>query len=179
MRELEALSTWVINLDRAPERLARIHRQLDGLGLPYTRLPAADARQRQPGQLAQLVEAACRQRHGMSPVLGKLGCYLSHVAVMQALLASPARFALVLEDDMLLQPELPAVMLMSRCTGSSAHLVNRGAAEAHLTDCATTRSAWPVHWASCCGSAKRADWQPRGSTAARRLSRRATPAEAC
>lgn len=169
MRELDALSTWVINLDRAPDRLARISAQLAGLGLPFTRLAAVDARALQPTQRAELDDATYRQRHGMTPVLGELGCYLSHVAVMNAFLASPARFALVLEDDVLLQPGLPAVLqalaaqagrwdmvklsgvhsgtpvtvaelvpghalavMLSRCTGSSAYLVNRRAAEAYL-----------------------------------------------
>ncbi len=171
MGDVEALSTWVINLDRAPERLARIHQQLAALGLPYTRLPAVDARALLPAQHAQLDEAAYRQRHGMSPVLGELGCYLSHVAVMQAFLASPAQAALVLEDDVLLKPSLPAVLrgllaqparwdmvklsavhsgtpvavaeaapghqlcvMLSRCTGSSAYLINRRAAQAYLRE---------------------------------------------
>ncbi len=169
MHALEALSTWVINLDRAPDRLARISNQLAALGLPHTRLAAFDARHLQPAQLAQLDEAAYRQRHGMSPVLGELGCYLSHVAVMQAFLASPAQAALVLEDDVLLHPSLPAVLqgllrqpgrwdmvklsavhsgtpmavaevssghqlnvMLSRCTGASAYLINRRAAQAYL-----------------------------------------------
>ena len=107
----------------------------------------------------------------MSPVLGELGCYLSHVAVMRAFLASDAAFALVLEDDVLLQDSLPAVLqglmahpgrwdvvklsavhrgtpqpylevapghqlavMLSRCTGSSAYLMNRRAAQAYLRE---------------------------------------------
>ena len=170
---MDGLATWVINLDRAPERLARIRGQLETLGLPFTRLPAADARYLQPAQQAALDTPAYQRKHGMRPVLGELGCYLSHVAVMRAFLASPARFALVLEDDVLLQASLPAVLrglaahaerwdmvklsavhsgtpvpvlnltpgrvpphqlavMLSRCTGSSAYLVNRHAAAAYL-----------------------------------------------
>lgn len=169
MHELEVLSTWVINLDRAPERLARIRAQLTGLGLPFTRLPAVDAQRLLPAQRAQLDDSTYQRRHGMTPVLGELGCYLSHVAVMNAFLASPARFALVLEDDVILRPSLPAVLqglvakadrwdmvklsavhsgtpvavadiapghalavMLSRCTGSSAYLINRAAAQAYL-----------------------------------------------
>ena len=169
MRELEALSTWVINLDRAPGRLARIRAQLEALSLPFTRQSAVDAQQLRPEQRAELDDAAYQRRHGKTPVLGELGCYLSHVAVMQAFLASPKQFALVLEDDVLLRPSLPAVLqgllakadrwdmvklsgvhsgtpvavaqvapghslavMLSRCTGSSAYLVNRAAAQAYL-----------------------------------------------
>ena len=166
---MDSLHTWVINLDRAPERLARVRAQLDELGLAWTRLPAVDARALKPEQSAALDEAAYRRKHGMTPSLGELGCYLSHVEVMRALLASNFEFALVLEDDVLLRPSLPAVLegllqyrarwdvaklsavhsgtpvpylqvapghslavMLTRCTGSSAYVLNRAAARAYL-----------------------------------------------
>jgi glycosyl transferase family 25 len=107
---MNGLQTWVINLDRAPDRLARITEQLNRLGLPFTRLPAVDARQLTESQRACLDEPAFRRKHGMPPLWGELGCYLSHVAVMRAFLASTAPFALVLEDDVLLHNTLPAVV---------------------------------------------------------------------
>ena len=162
------LQTGVINLDRAPERLARIRAQLQALGLPYTRLPAVDARTLTPEQHAALDEPAYRRRHGMTPVLGELGCYLSHVEAMRLFLASDAACALILEDDVLLHDSLPTVLqglmahpgrwdmvklsavhsgtpqrvltlspghelavMLSRCTGSSAYVVNRRAAQAY------------------------------------------------
>lgn len=107
---MDGLQTWVINLDRAPERLARIRGQLEHLGMPFTRLPAVDARQLTEAQRACLDEVGFRRQHGMPPLLGELGCYLSHVEVMRAFLASQARFALVLEDDVQLHGSLPAVL---------------------------------------------------------------------
>ena len=138
------------------------------LALPFTRLPAVDARALQDSQRAALDEPAYSRKHGMAPVAGELGCYLSHVHALQQFLASPARFALVLEDDVLLHDSLPAVLaglvrnadrwdmvklsavhsgtpvpvlqvaaghtlavMLSRCTGSSAYLVNRRAALAY------------------------------------------------
>lgn len=166
---MDRLSTWVINLDRAPERLARIDAQLRRLGLPYARMAAVDARALTPQQRAVLDEAGYHRRHGMTPVLGELGCYLSHVEVLRMFLAGAADFALILEDDVLLHDSLPAVLqgllrhaarwdmvklsavhsgtpvpaleiapghhlavMLTRCTGSSAYLVNRRAAEAYL-----------------------------------------------
>lgn len=168
---MDGLQTWVINLDRAPERLARITAQLQRLQLPFTRLAAVDAKAFTPAQAALLDEAAYRRKHGMTPVPGELGCYLSHVAVMRALLASGAAAALVLEDDVQLHDTLPAVLrglmahagrwdmvklsavhsgtpqpylevapghhlavMLSRCTGSSAYLMNRRAAQAYLDE---------------------------------------------
>ncbi len=163
------LQTWVINLDRAPERLARISSQLQGLGLAFTRIPAVDARALTEQQLSLLDEPAFRRKHGMTPVMGELGCYLSHVRACELFLASNAAYALVLEDDVLLhatlQPVLAGLMqhpgrwdmvklsavhsgtpvpclelspghqlavMLSRCTGSSAYLMNRRAAQAYL-----------------------------------------------
>lgn len=168
---MKGLQTWVINLDRAPDRLARISAQLQGLKLPFERLAAVDARAFTPEQRALLDEPAYRRHHGMRPVGGELGCYLSHVAVMRAFLASDATYALVLEDDVLLHDSLPAVLqglmqhptrwdmvklsavhrgtpqpflevapghalavMLSRCTGSSAYLINRAAAQAYLRE---------------------------------------------
>jgi glycosyl transferase, family 25 len=169
MIRMDGLQTWVINLDRAPERLARITAQLQRLQLPFTRLAAVDAKAFTPAQAALLDEAAYRRKHGMTPVPGELGCYLSHVEVMRAFLASAAQAALVLEDDVKLHDSLPAVLrglmahtgrwdmvklsavhsgtpqpylevapghqlavMLSRCTGSSAYLMNRRAAQAYL-----------------------------------------------
>ncbi len=169
MKGMDGLQTWVINLDRAPERLARISARLLQLGLPFTRFAAVDARHFTPQEKALLDEPEYRRKHGMLPVGGELGCYLSHVFVMRQFLASSARFALILEDDVKLLDSLPAVLqgllthptrwdvaklsavhsgtpvpylglapghqlavMLSRCTGSSAYVLNRRAAESYL-----------------------------------------------
>ncbi len=169
MKGMDSVQTWVINLDRAPDRLARVRGQLDRLQMPFTRLPAVDARAFTPEQRALLDEATFHRRHGMTPLPGELGCYLSHIEVMRRFLASGAEAALVLEDDVRLHDTLPAVVaalmarrgqwdvvklsavhsgtpvavadlgaghalavMLSKCTGSSAYLMNRRAAEAWL-----------------------------------------------
>ncbi len=110
MQTMTGFQTWVINLDRAPQRWAGISAQLQRLGLPFQRLPAVDAQNLTAEQRAQLDAPTYRRKHGMEPLLGELGCYLSHVQVMQAFLASDAEFALVLEDDVRLHNSLPAVL---------------------------------------------------------------------
>jgi len=107
---MDRLQTWVINLDRAPDRLARISAQLQRLQLPFARLAAVDARALTAEQRRLLDEPGYRRKHGMTPVLGELGCYLSHVEVMRRFLAGTAEFALVLEDDVMLHDSLPAVL---------------------------------------------------------------------
>lgn len=169
MPAVDRLHTWVINLDRAPDRLERIRGRLERLALPWTRLPAVDARALTPAQQAALDEPAYRRKHGKVPAPGELGCYLSHVEAIRRFLASDSEFALVLEDDVLLHDALPAVLrglvthaarwdvaklsavhsgtpvpylevapghhlavMLTRCTGASAYLVNRRAAEAYV-----------------------------------------------
>ncbi len=167
---MDGLHTWVINLDKDRERLQRISQQLATTGLDWTRSSAVYGRDLPPAEQQRLLDsAAYRRKHGMEPALGELGCYLSHVAVMRALLASEHRFGLVLEDDVLLTPALLPVLqgllrhtgrwdmvklsavhsgtpqpclelapghqlavMLSRCTGSSAYLVNRRAAQAYV-----------------------------------------------
>lgn len=165
---MDRLQTWVINLDRAPERLQRISEQLQRVGLPFERIAAVDARALTAEQRAALDVAAYRRLHGMEPLPGELGCYLSHVQAMQCLLESDAEFSLVLEDDVLVTDRLPGALrgliahaarwdmcklsavhsgtpqpvcevapgqhlavMLSRCTGSSAYLMNRRAAQAY------------------------------------------------
>jgi glycosyl transferase, family 25 len=113
---MDGVQTWVINLDRAPERLAQVRGQLQRLDMPFTRLPAVDARAITPAQRALLDEPAFHRRHGMTPLPGELGCYLSHVEVLRRFLASSAEAALVLEDDVKLHDTLPAVLAaLMRC----------------------------------------------------------------
>jgi glycosyl transferase family 25 len=170
MRGVNALHTWVINLDRAPQRLARIGARLDELGLTWTRFSAVEGKLVPEAEQAALLDRAAFERlHGMTPSLGELGCYLSHVRLMQAFLASPHEFALILEDDVKPTAALPEVLhrlmaaasrwdmvklsaihsgspvgvldvgqghqlgvMFSRCTGSSAYVVNRAAAQRYV-----------------------------------------------
>ncbi len=160
----------VINLDKDTARLARIAAQLDGLGLGWTRIPAVHGARLTPEQRQRLVDVqGYGHRHGMTPNAGEIGCYLSHLDAARALLASQAKQALVLEDDVGLTPDLPAILdqlaavpdrwdmvklsavhrgtprpvlplgerhhltvMLSQCTGSSAYVINRHAAQVYL-----------------------------------------------
>ena len=100
----------VINLDRAPQRLEKISTQLQRLGLSWERVSAADGKNLSMEDPTLLDAGAFGQRHGKTPLPGELGCYLSHVWAMQRFLQSGARFALILEDDVLLRDDLPEVL---------------------------------------------------------------------
>jgi glycosyl transferase, family 25 len=106
-----ALHTWVINLDQDKERLSILAKQLQPLGLPWTRIPAVLGRALSKQEQDEYLDAASFEKlHGMSPSLGELGCYLSHVAALRAFLESPHEFALILEDDAGPTPDILPVL---------------------------------------------------------------------
>lgn len=167
---MESVLTLVINLERSTERLRRIGTTLDLQGIRWERLPAVDGRALDQATVARSLDVySFGRQHGMTPLPGELGCYLSHVEAFKRLMASPFEFGLILEDDVVPQPALAQVVrtlvgmserwdmvklsavhsgtpfrtaslggphhlavMLSRCTGSSAYLVNRRAAQAYL-----------------------------------------------
>jgi glycosyl transferase, family 25 len=101
----------VINLDKDTARLAKIANQLEALGLAWTRIPAVHGARLTAEQRQRLVDVeGYGRRHGMTPNAGEIGCYLSHLDAARALLASDATQALVLEDDVGLTPDVPAIL---------------------------------------------------------------------
>jgi len=106
----EKFLTLVINLDRSPQRLANMARQLAGMGMSWERLPAAEGKlfSLEDPSLVDLPEFG--RRHGKWPVHGELGCYLSHVWAMRRFLETEQPYALILEDDAQLTATLPGVL---------------------------------------------------------------------
>jgi len=97
------LKTYLINLDRAANRLSAMQDKLDSMRLPFERVAAVD------GQALELPirdfrEGAYRLLHGRRGNPAEVGCYLSHIECAKRLLASESEFALILEDDL----EFPA-----------------------------------------------------------------------
>ena len=82
---------FVINLDRNIDRLADIERRFAGFPVPPQRLPAIDG--------TRLAQAAVAKLATPDAPRGTLGCFLSHAAAWERLLAGTAACALVLEDD--------------------------------------------------------------------------------
>lgn len=97
------LATFVLNLDRHPDRLARIAAQLSGLGLEWVRFPAIDGSNMPDNELDQLVAPI-----GPIPRMprGARACTASHIAMLQRFLDTGADYALILEDDAELAPGL-------------------------------------------------------------------------
>lgn len=159
---------YVINLDRSPKRLQEISEQLSKFGVSFQRVAALDGKLATPEQQALLDEEAYQLRHGKSSLPGELGCYLSHVKVIREFLKSEHSFAVILEDDAILENGFVQVLqfmsrhpnlwdmvklsgvhsgtpvsvqtinddyrlsiMFSKCTCSSAYIINRKAAQAY------------------------------------------------
>lgn len=110
MQNQDKLLTLVINLERSPQRLERMARQLEDISWPWERLPAVDGNRlsMEDGRLIDV--SAFKRKHGKMPLPGELGCYLSHVQAMRRFLETDRDFVLIMEDDLRLGSDLPAVV---------------------------------------------------------------------
>lgn len=113
-----SLTTLLINLDRAPDRLRRMDRQLQALGIDYRRVAAVEgADLREP--IREFDAMAYRIRVGKQPNKNEIGCYLSHLHAMRTFLEGDATHALILEDDAVLPGDFKA--LLDEVLAASAH----------------------------------------------------------
>lgn len=96
--EHNAFTTYLINLDRAPQRLAKMDQRLKDIRLPYTRIEATDGRALQfPHPMFS--DLSYRFLHGRRRAPAEVGCYYSHITALKRFLESGAEHALILEDD--------------------------------------------------------------------------------
>lgn len=106
----------VINLDRRPDRLKAIAQRLQFIKVPFQRLSAVDGNRKQPRDIPSnilLDPMATMLRWNMIGKvhygLGALGCYLSHLLVLNRIAsdAVDGMAYLVLEDDADFDEDMP------------------------------------------------------------------------
>jgi len=95
------LKTILINLDRNPERLKFMSKQLKEQGIEFERLQAIDGRSYVFSKVYD--ESLCIKKNGHPMTNGEKGCALSHINAYEEFLNSNSDYLLVLEDDI----ELP------------------------------------------------------------------------
>ncbi len=92
-----AIPVYVINLDRRPDRLSTMKKQLDLMeGVEWHRIAAVDAKS--------------VRRRGAFLDAGTFACQLSHLKAIQAFLDTTHQFAAILEDDVELSPHFPLLL---------------------------------------------------------------------
>lgn len=98
-----------INLDRDVERRKRVEAELQGHGLRADRFAAVLWSALPQEEQTRLYSARLNARqHHLPLVNGEKGCYASHLQLWQWLVDSPHECAIVLEDDVRLEPGFAA-----------------------------------------------------------------------
>ena len=90
-----------INLDRSPERRARIEKNLTKFGLSFSRVRAVDAQELSDDEIDAYYDATDNPyRYFAVLKKGEIGCFLSHrKALRQFLDSSEDQYVVILEDD--------------------------------------------------------------------------------
>jgi glycosyl transferase family 25 len=102
---------FVINLPEDADRRRAIEGQLGRLGLSYEVLPAIKGAQLTPNERRRQYDEKWFVRNEGRPALpGELGCALSHLAAYRLVVARKIPYALILEDDAWLNPNLPQLL---------------------------------------------------------------------
>jgi glycosyl transferase family 25 len=104
------LPLYVISLARRPERRAAMQARLGALGLAFSFIEAVDGLHPIP-DLERTYNPQKRLRiYGTELSPYEIACGLSHLQACETIAASPEGIGLILEDDALPAPELPAVI---------------------------------------------------------------------
>ena len=103
------MQAFIINLDAATDRWAFIEKSFAQSRLELRRVPAIDIKFLTfPHQ--DYLEGRYRLLHGRIPNRRELACYLSHIKAIETFLATGESHAVIGEDDIVLRPELDAVL---------------------------------------------------------------------
>ncbi len=100
------IKSYVINLDRNPERLAHIDKRLHKLGMPYERIAAVDGKSVPHEEFERFAKARPMKGTGDSYSTGQrvwtpssMGCFLSHYEAWRRIAESTDDYGAVFEDD--------------------------------------------------------------------------------
>ena len=105
------MQIFIITLPEDGNRRYAIEGQLENLGLPYEVLPAVN------GRLLSLEDRRKNydevwfiRNEGQAATPGELGCALSHIEAYRLVVERRLPYALILEDDAWLNPNLPQLL---------------------------------------------------------------------
>ncbi|QDE33016.1 MULTISPECIES: glycosyltransferase family 25 protein [Shewanella] len=102
---------FLINLDSSTERFTFMDEQLKQLGIEYQRISAVYGKELCDADIAKVYDPQKNlQKYDKKLNLGEIGCYLSHVQCWQMIVEQQLDYALILEDDSVLDPTLINVL---------------------------------------------------------------------
>lgn len=101
---------YVINLERSTHRRLQMNEQLAKLGLAGTFVPAVDGNHLSSDDWSR-VDTEARIRLGYSLLTAaEIGCYLSHLYLWKKIADGPEGWALICEDDILIDADLSLIL---------------------------------------------------------------------
>jgi len=101
------LKIYYINLDRSQDRRKFMEQQFDNLGIKAIRVKAIDGKELPKSDILE-IENRLKQsnEHYTLPNVGEIGVYLSHKKIWEIVSKQKEDFALILEDDALIDMKL-------------------------------------------------------------------------
>lgn len=107
------MKIFLINLDKRPDRLSYVASQLHALQLDYERLSAIDGEKLNIETIKGI--KINQKRHYIERYrylsLGEIGCFLSHYTIWKKIIDLKLDYALILEDDITIDPDLPKILV--------------------------------------------------------------------
>jgi glycosyl transferase, family 25 len=108
---LEKHQIFVLNLDQSSDRMAHMDKMLKDLGLNYERISAVDGSKLTDPEVKALYSPFWFGIfHGRQISRGELGCALSHRLCYRRILTEGLEWALILEDDCVLDKDTPQIL---------------------------------------------------------------------
>ncbi|GLU25522.1 MULTISPECIES: glycosyltransferase family 25 protein [Brucella/Ochrobactrum group] len=114
------MKCYIVNLDRAPERMARMSQILQSQSIDFERLPAVDGKLFSDNDIK--VYRAQRQQ-GKPMTVGEIACAESHIAIFRKIVAGVDDYAVVMEDDLHLSDDAGAFINSVDWIPSGAEIV--------------------------------------------------------
>lgn len=113
----------IISLQRATERREHISKQMQEQNIPFEFFDAVDGRKLTEEQksLADLTLAEELLGHTLVP--GEIGCALSHIGVYEKMVKENIASCIILEDDMIFDPQFKNIILKIEALKNSWELI--------------------------------------------------------
>jgi glycosyl transferase family 25 len=104
MSIIKKCPVYVINLDCAKDRMLSMDQQLSAIDVNYERIPAIKGNSLTETEINIEYSAALNKKYFRADLsLGEIGCYISHKNVWRKMVAENIEFAVILEDDMIIE----------------------------------------------------------------------------
>ncbi|MBB3611241.1 glycosyltransferase family 25 protein [Rhizobium sp. BK602] len=119
----QPLPVYLINIDRATDRLAEMQRQSDEFGIKIERVDGVDGALLPQEQWTDVDHERFQRRHGRVILPGEYGCYRSHLLALRQFLAGGSPSAVIIEDDIALNGDFLARALAIQDAAPKAEVI--------------------------------------------------------